>query len=135
MRVFSTDSGVQIDEYLYSNQTKVVKPITIASGVVTADSDGNRVLYPGTIMGRISSGGKYGPYDGSAADGRETVAGILDTFANAKDGDVEAGNLISGFVIRERIYVGTSRPGTLGAAVEEALTASGLDVKVRAFDN
>lgn len=135
MRVFSTDSGVQIDEYRYSNQTVVIKSITIASGVVTADGDGNRVLYPGTIMGRVTSGGKYGPYDGSAADGRETVAGILDTFVNAKDGDVEAGNLINGFVIEERIWVGTSKPGSLSQAVKDALTASGLDVKVRAFAN
>jgi hypothetical protein len=135
MRAFTTDSGVQIDEYLYSNQDKVVKSVTVYSGVVNADGDGNRVLFPGTILGKITSGGKYGPYDGSASDGRQQPAGILDTFVNAKEGDVEAGNLISGFVIEERVYIGATRPGSISAGIRAALIASGLDIKVRAFDD
>jgi len=34
-------------------------------------------LSAGTVLGKITASGKYGPYSASATDGRQTAVGIL----------------------------------------------------------
>ncbi len=60
--------------------TEARVPITIASG------SGN--LSAGTVLGKITATGKYGPYDDSATDGRQTAVGILGEDVDASSGDV-----------------------------------------------
>jgi hypothetical protein len=37
----------------------------------------NGYIPSGTVLGKITATGKYGPYDSGAADGRQTAAGLL----------------------------------------------------------
>lgn len=37
----------------------------------------NGWLPDGIVLGKVTSGGKYGPYLGTASDGRQTAAGIM----------------------------------------------------------
>lgn len=37
----------------------------------------NGFLPDGIVLGKVTSGGKYGPYLGTASDGRQTAVGIL----------------------------------------------------------
>lgn len=68
-------------------------PGTISRDTVTVTVAANTTLEPGTVLGQITSSGKYEPYDDGYSDGREVAAGILygearnDTEAEA---DVEA---------------------------------------------
>lgn len=58
--------------------------VTIASGA--------GVLEPGTVLGKITVGGKYDVYDADVdpADGTETAAAILYAGVDATSADVEA---------------------------------------------
>ena len=51
--------------------------ITIDHDTVPSGDDGTYTLLAGTRMGKITSGGKYGPYDSTAKDGREVGKGLL----------------------------------------------------------
>lgn len=44
----------------------------------------------GTVLGRITATGKYGPYDNTATDGRETAAGFLWAYTDIRDGQAES---------------------------------------------
>lgn len=76
--------------------------ITLDASVVGADADGNKFLKAGTVLGKITSNGKYGPYDNGAGDGRDTAVGFLLETVNLKDGDAVTGMLIHGSVIEAR---------------------------------
>lgn len=45
-------------------------------------------LVAGAVLGKVTASGKYVAYDNAAADGRETVAGILVAAADATAADV-----------------------------------------------
>lgn len=46
------------------------------------------VLDAGTVVGKITSGGKYKQYDQQAGDGSEVAAGVLYDNADSSDGDL-----------------------------------------------
>lgn len=59
----------------YGNERK--KTVMVYASTVVADSMLRRRLSPGTFLAEIASGlgaGKYGPYDKTASDGRESPA-------------------------------------------------------------
>ena len=61
----------------YQTGGEVAKTVTVAASTVTADSSSRKRISPGTLLVKIDSGdhtGKYGPYDGTATDGRQTPA-------------------------------------------------------------
>lgn len=78
------------NEYLRSTQDVKFESYTCAAATVPARTiDGNanqKVLQPGTVMAKITSGpdaGKIGPFSAAATDGRQTLANIVglnDTF-------------------------------------------------------
>lgn len=78
------------NQYLRSTQDVKFESYTVAAASVPARTiDGNagqKVLQPGTVMAKITSGddaGKIGPFQAGAADGRQTAANIVglnDTF-------------------------------------------------------
>lgn len=78
------------NQYLRSTQDVKLESFTCAASTVPARTiDGNagqKVLQPGTIMAKITSGpeaGKVGPVSAAATDGREdpdNIVGINDTF-------------------------------------------------------
>lgn len=97
--------------------------VTVAASTVKADSNGDKVLKAGTFVTPITSGedvGKYGPYDASASDGRETASGDVSLFLlesiNLKDGDVICGGIIHGSVLGARVT-----PSPLPAAARTAI--------------
>lgn len=44
---------------------------------ITLSVAASTTLDPGTVLGKVTSSGKYVPWDDSWSDGRETVAGVL----------------------------------------------------------
>lgn len=46
----------------------------------------NGYVRSGEPLGKVTATGKYGPYDGAATDGRETLVGHLFTTQGVKDG-------------------------------------------------
>lgn len=93
MPSFSTDPGVRSpfgkNQYLRSTQDVKTESATFATtGIIVEVIDGHdqKVLQPGTLIAKITSGadaGKYGAFQTTATDGRQTAAnvvGINDTF-------------------------------------------------------
>ena len=79
------------NEYLRSTGSKpLTESYTCAAATVPTITQGDgtdrKILQPGTVMAKITSGGdsgKVGPYDTGATDGRQTAANIVglnDTF-------------------------------------------------------
>jgi hypothetical protein len=76
--------------YLRSTKGCLFESYTVAASTVpsaTIDGSTQKILQPGTVMAKITSGadaGKIGPFQASVTDGRQTLAnivGLLDTFA------------------------------------------------------
>lgn len=69
-----------------------------AGGFILSEQDGHQSrdnvtlvsgqnLVAGTVLGKITSGGKYKVYDNQASDGSEVAAGILYAGTDASGGD------------------------------------------------
>lgn len=72
------------NEFLRSTQDVKTESYTCAAATVPAQTiDGNagqKILQPGTVMAKITSGadsGKIGPFSAAATDGRQTLANIV----------------------------------------------------------
>lgn len=72
------------NEFLRSTQDVKTESYTVAAATVPAVTiDGHpnqKVLQPGTVMAKITSGGdagKIGPFQAGATDGRQTLANIV----------------------------------------------------------
>lgn len=50
----------------------------------------NGYIPSGTLLGKVTTGGLYGPYDNAASDGREVAAGVL--FSSVRAVDPNTGN-------------------------------------------
>lgn len=60
----------------YRTGAEVADTVVVYSSVVTLDSDSRRLVNAGTVLCEITSGtgsGKYGPYEKTASDGRESL--------------------------------------------------------------
>lgn len=75
------------NEYARSTNSKPLnESYTCAASTVYTDANGRKILQPGTVMAKITSGGeagKVGPFDLAATDGRQTltnIVGLNDTF-------------------------------------------------------
>ncbi|MGB9798003.1 MAG: head decoration protein [bacterium] len=60
-------------------------------------------LAAGTVLGKITASGKYGPYSASATDGRQTAVGILAEAVDATNGDKGSFMLVHGIFFRNAI--------------------------------
>lgn len=71
------------NEYLRSTQDVKKESYTVAAATVaneTIDGVAQKVLLPGEVMAKITSGndaGKVGPFQAGATDGRQTLANIV----------------------------------------------------------
>jgi hypothetical protein len=63
------------------------------------------VIPSGTVVGEVTVGGLYGPYDAGAADGTEVAAGILFNTIGVRAGQTQAATamLVHGFVRRDKL--------------------------------
>lgn len=104
MPSFSTNAAARTpfgkNQYLRSTKAVKTESYTVAAASVPSETiDGNteKILQPGTVMAKITSGadsGKVGPFQAGVADGRQTTAnivGICDSFFpyQLKDADRE----------------------------------------------
>lgn len=90
----STGTPFGRNEYLRSTRGRKTESYTLAASTITARTidgvAGQKILQPGTVLAKITSGadsGKVGPFQGQAGttvtDGRQTLAnivGICNTF-------------------------------------------------------
>lgn len=65
---------------------EVTNGITIDAAVVTANSNGDKIIKKGMPMAKVTNG-KYVPYDKDGTDGSENPSVILKRTINVKDGD------------------------------------------------
>ena len=72
-------------------------PITVACGYINEEQLWD-VLPAGTVLGKITASGKYGPYDDTATDGRQTAVGILAEEVDATNSDVGTWMIVHGIV-------------------------------------
>lgn len=93
-----------------------------AGGFVAGTHYPNGYIPSGTILGKITTSGKYGVYDSAASDGRQTAAGILFDPETVSTGQTTAVNalFVHGFVDPTRLpfQAGT---GSASAAAKTAL--------------
>lgn len=83
----------------------------------------NGYIPSGTVLGKITASGKYGPYDPAAVDGTEDAAGIL--FSSVKVGasastPIGGAILVHGFVDEARLPFQSGK-GSADAAAQTAL--------------
>jgi hypothetical protein len=80
----------------YRMGAEPLETLVIYASAVTADSDGRRLLLPGTVLCEITSGdgdAKYGPYSKTASDGRQTIGASVQTYVLLEGVDVTLGDL------------------------------------------
>lgn len=96
--------GYQFD-FLASEKYMVKRGgITIDYTTVPANGDGQRIIKGGTVLGKITATGKYGPYASGASNGLQTPLGFLFAGDMRVDaGDTTAGLLIDGSVLEARV--------------------------------
>lgn len=100
------------NEYMRSTRNTRFESYTLAAATLPARTiDGNagqKILQPGTVLAKITSGGdsgKVGPFQAGVTDGRQTAAnivGVNDTFLPWQliDRDVEVSALQAGTVVQ-----------------------------------
>lgn len=82
LAVTSTPFGAFEDQRWMDNTEGLKRPLpgTLDGSLFTAGNFPNGVIPSGTCLGQVTSGSKYGPYDDTASDGRQTMVGhLIDT--------------------------------------------------------
>lgn len=99
-----TSLGVTPDyAFLASEHASTIRSgITLDASLVGADANGDKILPAGCVLGKVTTGGKYGAYDDAESDGREDAVGFLMEEVNLKDGDLIVTLLTHGSVITAR---------------------------------
>lgn len=123
------------NEYLRSTQDVKVESYTVAASSVPArtidGAPGQKILQPGTVMAKITTGGdagKIGPYSTDTAgvtDGRSTAAnivGINDTFLPWQliERDVEIGVVYQATAVQAWCLMYTLAGGAVPVALDNA---------------
>jgi hypothetical protein len=97
--------------------------VTVASGAGK--------LAPGTVLGKITTGGKYTALTPGASNGSQNAAGILWGAVDATDSDAHAVVLVRGPAIVNRHEIGWPE-GATEAQITTATTAlAGLGILLR----
>lgn len=103
-KLITTSDGVAGEASVLASEHGIHKRagITLDASLLTADGDGNKIIPAGTVLGKVTSTGKYGLYDNNADDGRETAVGLTWKSYNLKDGDVICDLVLHGSFIEAR---------------------------------
>lgn len=99
--------------------TDATVPVTLdVSAFTEADHYPNGFLPSGLALGLITASSQYGPYDGAAADGTETLVGHLYAQVKVKAGaTVVSGALLRhGFVKENKLPIAAGTAGSIDAA-------------------
>jgi hypothetical protein len=131
----STSTPFGRNEYLRSTQDVKVESFTVAAATIPARTidgvAGQKILQPGTVMAKITSGpdaGKVGPYSTDTAgvtDGRATAANIVglnDTFLPWQliERDVEIGVVYQCTAVQSWCFEYTAAGGAVAQPLSNA---------------
>lgn len=121
----STDISVSTTSYqverrswlLSSHGTEFTPSVTLDVSAFTAATHyPNGYIPSGTVLGKLTAGGKYVPFTAGASDGSQTAVGIL--FASVKipnlldlTKDVGAAVLVHGFVDAAKLPIANNATG------------------------
>ncbi|GGQ81258.1 head decoration protein [Streptomyces flaveolus] len=113
--------GVDDQSWLGSEHgTQATEPVTLDTSTFTAGTHyPNGYFRSGIPLGQITAGGKFGPYDGAATDGRETLVGFLYAAVQAPASntvDVAGAMLVHGKVRASRLPVPVDAAGRADVA-------------------
>lgn len=98
----STDISVRSSNYQVEDRSWLVGQhgVDITPGITLdiakftkATHYPNGYIPSGTIVGKVTASGLYGPYDNAASDGREVAAGVL--FSSVRAVDPNTGNALA----------------------------------------
>lgn len=129
---FSTPFGRNV--FLRSTQDIKTTSYTVAASTVVAQTidgyTGQKVLQPGTVLAKITSGGdsgKVGPFQAGATDGRQTLAnivGICNTFLpwQLTERDVEVAVIYEATVVQSKCLEYNATPAAI--ALTDATAAA-----------
>jgi hypothetical protein len=124
------------NEYLRSTQDVKTESYTVAAATIpvrTIDGTSQKILQPGTVIAKITSGGdsgKVGPFQEGATDGRQTAANIVglnDTFLpwQLLERDVEISVVYQATAVQawclEYTIAGGATPVALGNTTRDAM--------------
>ena len=100
---------------------------------LTIDGNAEKILQPGTVIAKITSGGgsgKVGPFQAGATDGRQTttnILGVLETFLpwETNERDAEVAVCYEGAVVQAWCFEWTAVPAqvVLGNTTRDAILA------------
>lgn len=136
MAYLYVESGVAVNEYLYSTIGAAFDSATLAASTVTADTYGNKIVNKGTVLARVTSGtdsGKVGEYDSEASDGRQTsgnIVGISDRWLDVTRGDGEMAYLYAGTVTTAKVICDGVQ-GTVGSTEKAAMQSTSMNILFR----
>jgi hypothetical protein len=113
--------GVDDQSWLGSEHgTQATESITLDTSTFTpATHYPNGYVRSGIPLGQITAGGKYGPYDNAATDGRQTLVGFLFAAVKAPADntvDVAGAMLVHGKVRASRLPVAVDAAGQADVA-------------------
>jgi hypothetical protein len=92
--------------------------VTVDRLLVPVNADGERVIYEGEIIGKVTATGLYGPWDGNATDGRSVARGVV-----VQDTSVTNSNAFVGAADECRVHA-ARMPRTFTDAEWDAINAS-----------
>lgn len=106
--------------------TDTCRSITLNSALfATAHTAAKGAVPSGTVLGRVTATGLYGPYDPAAVDGRETPAGLL---FNTTDVNIDAGTPVGAPLFWEGIVKTAKLPAFDGTVAGELDAAARNDL-------
>lgn len=109
--------------------------ITLDATLFTSTPFPGGIVKSGTVLGKVTSGGKYGPYKSDASDGTQLPVGfLLGTIDLTDGGRVSAGTdqpaalLMRGVVISSKVPQGTGSSATTPGALDSVATTYPTDL-------
>jgi hypothetical protein len=101
VETFGQDDQTWLDS-AHGTDAAISGTVDLTKGFVAGTHYANGDLPSGTPLGKVTASGKYGLYDDTATDGRQTLVGHLFTSVKAR-GDVIGAVLVHGRINRSRL--------------------------------
>lgn len=110
--------------------TQYTEPITLDTSAFGTTPFPAHLIKSGTVLGKITATGKYGPYKSDASDGTELPIGFLFTTKDLTNGgqvaagaDASAALLVRGKIVAAKVPQGTGSSATTPGALDSTATS------------
>lgn len=114
--------GAVRDIFASGTEPVITKPVTVRAASLTADANGNKMLYEGTTLEKRSASTLYQPRTGAGV-----ITGVVMGRYNLRDGDADVAMVIGGRLRREKLIDDGRLGYPLASSTEEtALRALGV---------